>query len=184
MIGVVSLDASLVLAARVLLVLIFARSLYSKSRRYDEFVGVVANYGLVPTVLVPAVAWFVLVSEGLVLLSLTIGRAITWGASLAALLLCSFGVAITINLARGRTEIDCGCFSGDLRHPIGLELLIRNGLLAGAACLMPLSDATGISGLQLINGFGAGVSLFLLYLVGERFGVARRQAALIRARWS
>lgn len=179
-----AIDAGLGLAARVLLASIFTRALYAKYRHREEFFGVVANYRLLPVSLAREAAWLVLVLEGLVVLSLVSGYAMAWGATLAGVLLCLFAFAIGINLVRGRTEIDCGCFHGELRQPIGPELLVRNALLAATACLPLLTDTTSAGTLQLVNGFGAGMSVFFLYLVGERFGAARRQAALLRARGS
>ncbi len=67
-----------------------------------------------------------------------------------------YGVAMAINLRRGRQFIDCGC--GDEPTPLGLGLLVRNcalcGLTVGAAGGVPaLGFAAGWS--LLIAGVGA-----------------------------
>jgi hypothetical protein len=54
-------------------------------------------------------------------------------------LLGVFTGAIAINLARGRTDIDCGCFGPALRQRLSWWLLLRNGALFAllAIALMP-----------------------------------------------
>lgn len=49
----------------------------------------------------------------------------------AASLMGVYGVAIGINLGRGRSYIDCGC--GDRAHPLSWALVVRNGVIAAAA---------------------------------------------------
>ena len=55
------------------------------------------------------------------------------GASIAAMLLAGYGVAIGLNLARGRTHIDCGCSWGGGTQPISAWLIARNALLIAIA---------------------------------------------------
>ena len=47
-----------------------------------------------------------------------------------------------MNLARGRREIDCGCFGPALRQPLSLALVLRNaGLIALAlVCALPVGS--------------------------------------------
>jgi uncharacterized membrane protein YphA (DoxX/SURF4 family) len=184
MIAITSIDAGLLRAARLLIALTFARGVYTKLRHYEEFIGVVAAYRLVPELLVRGTARAVLLLEGAAACCLMTGYALTWGAWLAVMLLCLFAVAIAINLARGRTEIDCGCFRNNLRQRIGPDLLVRNGVLAAIACLPAIADPTRESAVQLVNGVGGGLSLFVLCLIGEQYTLARRHSALLRTRWS
>jgi hypothetical protein len=65
----------------------------------------------------------------------------TAGALAAVLLLVVFMIAMGINIRRGRTSIDCGCFMNALRQRIGWGLVARNALLAAAALLLLLPQA-------------------------------------------
>ena len=60
-------------------------------------------------------------------------RATAAGSAAAAILLGLFSVAIGINLARGRSHIDCGCFQSALRQQLSISLLVRNGFLIALA---------------------------------------------------
>jgi hypothetical protein len=78
--------------------------------------------------MVPAVeraAWVLLVVPGT--------REI--GASIAAMLLSGYAIAIGLNLARGRTDIDCGCSWGGGTQPISAWLIGRNALLIAIAAV-------------------------------------------------
>jgi hypothetical protein len=47
----------------------------------------------------------------------------------ASALLALFAVAMGINLLRGRTHIDCGCFDSTLKQPLRWSLVLRNAVL-------------------------------------------------------
>ena len=56
-----------------------------------------------------------------------------WG---AAFLLTLYGLAIAINLGRGREAIDCGCHGFSGRQRIAGWMVVRNLLLATLAALL------------------------------------------------
>jgi hypothetical protein len=74
------------------------------------------------------------------------------GGLAAAALLALYSAAIVVNLARGRREIDCGCFGPAQRQPLSPALVLRNGVLialalvcalpAGVRALVPLDALT------------------------------------------
>ena len=76
----------------------------------------VANYRLLPEPLAASAAWTIVGLECLAALSLLSGVWLAAGATLAIALLAGFALAMGINLARGRHEIDCGCFQSGLRQ--------------------------------------------------------------------
>jgi len=85
----------------------------------------------------------------------------------AAGLLAGYGLAIAINLARGRRYIDCGC--GDTRQLLSPWLLVRNGLLAGGAILVALPAEARVAGwAEVVVGCVAFVVLVLTYLAAEK----------------
>jgi hypothetical protein len=64
------------------------------------------------------------------------------GPALAAALLAVYTGAIAVNVARGRTDLDCGCLGPALRQPVGAGVLARNAILIAAslACLLPVRE--------------------------------------------
>jgi hypothetical protein len=179
-----SVDAGLVLAARIFTLLIFTRALLAKARHPQEFIGVVAGYRLLPEPLLGAAAWMVLGLEGVVVLGFLTGCGLARTACLAAVLLCLFALAMAINVGRGRTEIDCGCFRDALRQRISNVSVLRNLLLAALASLPALAAPTNLAAVQLVNGLCGGITLFLVFMFGEQMAAVRRQGALLRNRWS
>lgn len=57
----------------------------------------------------------------------------TTGAWLTAALLTSYAAAMAINLARGRSNLDCGCFGPARRERIASWMIVRNLCLAAVA---------------------------------------------------
>lgn len=183
--GEMSVDASILLAGRILGTLLFGVAVIGKLRHHEEFVGVVANYRIVPWRIAAPMAWLVIVLEAFVTLALASGVASSQGAACAVVLLWLFAMAITINLVRGRTHIDCGCFQSALRQPLSVVLVLRN--LALIALLIPLALAPArhsISFFQLLNGIGAGLVLFALYQVSNQLFALRDSAAALRKRFT
>ena len=183
------MDPSILLAARVLGTLVFGMAVIGKLRHREEFVGVVANYRLLPEALAAPVAWLVVILETLVVLALFTGIALVGGAVLAILLLCAFAVAMTINLARGRKEIDCGCFQSALRQRLSVALIVRNLVLI--ALMLPLPEyatpstsLASLSLLQMVDGIGGGIVLFVLYQVFGQVLALRDAAAALHKRFS
>ena len=71
-----------------------------------------------------------------------------------------YGVAMAINLHRGRQFIDCGC--GDEPTPLGIGLLLRNAALCG----LTVAAAGGVPDLGIAAGWSlliAGIGAALAY---------------------
>jgi hypothetical protein len=107
------------------LAIIFVISVTHKLRDYGRFKASLGAYRLLPESLVGIAAPGLIGMElaAIVAILLPIGP----GASIALVLLAVYTLAITINLLRGNTSIDCGC--GDVPTPISGWLLLRNGAL-------------------------------------------------------
>ena len=162
-----SVDPSLVLAGRILGALVFGWAVVGKLRHYDEFVGVVANYRLLPTFVTVPAAWAVIGMEVCVGVGLLTPWFVGSAACGALVLLAVFILAMGVNLARGRREIDCGCFQSTLRQQLSPALLVRNLvlmiLLAPVVIAATATTASESSALQLIDGVAAGLVGFVLY---------------------
>jgi uncharacterized membrane protein YphA (DoxX/SURF4 family) len=192
-----SLVPSILLVSRVMGALVFGTAVLGKLHHRDEFVGLVANYRLVPEPLAPMVAWLIVALETVVMLSLATGVRLAAGAGLAVILLCGFALAMTINLARGRQEIDCGCFQSALRQRLSVPLIVRNLVLtvvilplfdAGARStrLVPLlgGEVQSASLLQVLDGVAGGIVLFVLYQVFSQMLALRDAAEATRKRFA
>jgi uncharacterized membrane protein YphA (DoxX/SURF4 family) len=174
----VSIDPSITLALRVLTTLVFATALTGKLLHADELVGIVANYRLAPEIFARPLAWIVMALEALVVLSVGAGLAPRAGAALAIALLGAFALAMTVNLLRGRSEIDCGCFQSGLRQRLSGALVVRNLLVMVALSPLLLSSVQHPSFLQVLDGVGAGIVIFVLYQVFGQILAARDAAVL------
>jgi uncharacterized membrane protein YphA (DoxX/SURF4 family) len=148
---------------------IFLPSALSKLRAIDELEGIVADYRLLPEPLVRPVA------RALPIVEIAAGLLLLWpgtraaGAILAIALLLLFVAAMAINLARGRREIDCGCFLGRQKERIGWRLVARNLLLVALAAPLALVEPAAAPGLlDVLTVLFAAGSLLALYAAFSR----------------
>jgi uncharacterized membrane protein YphA (DoxX/SURF4 family) len=136
-----TIDPAIANLASVALAAIFATSGAMKLADLDLFEGALANYRLVPRMLEKpaAIALPVLECGCAAAVLVPITRAA--GALGILALLTIFTGAIAINLARGRTNVDCGCFGPALRQDLSTWMLLRNAALAAlaVAALMPFA---------------------------------------------
>jgi hypothetical protein len=138
-----TMDATFALTIRAALGVLFAVALVHKLRAPRRFAATLAEYRLLPPRFAPVAAACVVMAE----LGVVAGLALwpTWGAAAAALLLAVYAGAVTVNLARGRRHIDCGCGGPAARREIDEWLVARNALVAGvalAAALVPAPPRT------------------------------------------
>ena len=182
--GWMTIDPSVALACRLLGALVFAAAVAGKVAHRHELAGVVANYRLVPDALAAVAAWMIVGLEILVVVSLAGGLYLEAGASLAIALLWVFALAMGINLARGRREIDCGCFQSGLRQRLSWGLIGRNLVLSGA--LAPLLAAAAAPGaaLQWVDGVGGGLVAYGLYRAFDQLLSLRQSSVELRKRFA
>ena len=157
---------------RVFLAALLATAAISKLTAMEEFHGVVRNFRLLPDALARPVALALppvelAVAAGLIVTPLTLPAALA-----AAGLLAAFGLAIAVNVLRGRTQIDCGCFRDGMRQGISWRMVGRNavltGLALGLAALLPGARAAGP--VDVATGALAGAVLALLYFSASMLG--------------
>jgi methylamine utilization protein MauE len=145
---------------------LFAASTLHKLLALEEWPGVVRNFRLVPEVLAIPIAGAVLCAEALVAGALLWSPARQAGGCVAAALLITYAAAIWINLRRGRTRIDCGCFGSRRRQGIAAWMVGRNMLLAlfALTLLLPTSHRP-LSLAEVAVAVACVVTLGLLYPV-------------------
>lgn len=124
------------------LALLFAFAAGHKLADRGRYLAVFANYHLMPGPLVPWVAAAVVAAEVVAVLLLALPPARALGAYLSAVLLAAYALAIAINLLRGRTRIDCGCFGFGRHDRIAWTMVARNLALVALALalLLPASQ--------------------------------------------
>jgi hypothetical protein len=126
--------------------LVFLVGAAQKLRDARSFRAALAAYRLLPDVLVAPAALALPALEivaGLALLAPAWRGA---GAVLAAALLALVTGAVAINVARGRTDIDCGCGGAEGRQRLSWGLVARNAMLLGAIAAsgqVPVTRALG-----------------------------------------
>jgi hypothetical protein len=156
--------ATLSEAGRVCVGLVFVLAAVQKASHWKILSGVIANYRLLPRVLVTPAAALLVPLEMAVGLLLLSAQAMPWTLLAAGLLLALFAAAMAINLRRGRAHIDCGCGHSVLKQTLSWTLVARNAVLA--ALLLPsLAPMGPVSMSAALTGAGAGLAFFLLYLL-------------------
>lgn len=165
--------------------LLFLPAAVHKWRDLAVFEAVLAAYRLLPRGALPVAARAVPLLEAAAALGL-------WGAATRPLavgtvevLLLAYALAIGVNLARGRTDLDCGCTGPLERRPVAAWMVWRNGGLALAA--LPLlwpSAARPLVALDVFSVAAALLTVALLWLASDRLWgqVAPRGAALKASR--
>lgn len=138
------------LVSRFALATVFVLAGLAKLPRRSEFEAAVRAYGLMPRRLVRPVARLLPPLELAGGLLLGLGMATTFVASLLAAALTLFGIAVAVNLARGRT-IDCGCFGWIAERRITWLTVARNLVLIAGAVTAAVGGANALAIDQLVG---------------------------------
>lgn len=163
-----SLDPAIADLVAVALSLLFAKAAVDKFMDLARFRQLLEAYDLLPAklaeygaVVVPAIESALAV--GLLLGCFGVGSRPLAGL-LAACVLGAYGVAIALNLLRGRKDLDCGCAPAGERRPIAAWMPARNAVLALSALTLTLPIGTrdlGFADMPLL--LGGVITCALLY---------------------
>jgi hypothetical protein len=134
------IDPTVAWVARLALAGVFAAAALHKWRGLSAFSAALAAHRLVPEAIVPALARAFAAVETAVAAGLLVPAVAASAGCTAAALLAIYSIAVAINLARGRREIDCGCSARP--RPLSGGLLVRNAALGAAALLAALPEAS------------------------------------------
>ena len=160
------MEGSPILAAAAGFALLLGVASWRKLNDRDKFQGLLADYRLLPAMLLPPAALAIAVAEGALALAWVVAP---WHLGVAAVagvgtatLMTAYGGGIAANLVRGRSWIDCGCGGGE---QLSWVLVVRNAVLATFA-LAPLAIVE--PGLPTWSDLAVSVPVFavatLLYL--------------------
>jgi len=158
------MDPLLALTLALGLAALLAASAWQQLVRPREWLGVVRNYQLVAPALSSLAAASVTVGELIVAAGLLWPPARGRAGVACAALLGLFAGAMWINIRRGRTQIDCGCFGSRSIRGIAPWMLWRNVVLA--ACSLALALPRGarvLTALDLMVCVGCVATLGFLY---------------------
>lgn len=148
------------------LILLLVGAALPKLRHCEEFFGVVRNFRLMPEPLARPFAAMLPWLELGIAMSLVFPATAPFAAGAAGGLLVVFGIAIAINVARGRTAIDCGCFRNGMKQKLNWLLVGRNAGLALAAFALawalPITPVASLLDL-IIGGAAAVLAMLLIY---------------------
>jgi Methylamine utilisation protein MauE len=156
-------------AAGLAVALVFARAAAFKFRDMEAFADVLAAYRMLPLGVVEPAARILPALEVACALALLLPWTRSASDLAAAGLLIAFGLAMAVNLLRGRREIDCGCGDPSRRQPLAWSLVVRNLALAAALAACALSPAGAPSLGGWLVGAAAAAGLMLLLLCHEAF---------------
>ncbi len=173
------MDPALTWTMAVALAALFAASAAMKLAAIGQFAAALENYRILPPILLAPAVWLIPALEALAAAGLVIPASRADASVLAAVLLGMFTAAIAINLARGRTGIDCGCFGPALRQELSGWLIARNAMLSACAVvvLIPPSGRQ-LTWLDAVTIAGGAAALALMY---ASFNLAIGNAPKLRA---
>src|SRR5215813_6110719 len=147
---------------------IFAGSAAIKFAALEDFGQAVEAYRVVPESTAPVVAWIVPVLELGSAAGLLYAGTRSAAAMILFVLLILFTLAIGLNLARGRRDIDCGCFGPMLRQRLSSWLIVRNFVLAGGVMVAALPlETSDMNALAYSTIAFASMAMVLLYITGN-----------------
>jgi hypothetical protein len=155
------------------LALLFATAAFHKFRDIGRFSLVLAAYRVIPDAAARRLAWIFPCAELSVVLALPWPPARRWAALTAAGLLLVYAAGMSLNLARHRHDLDCGCTAAGRRRPIAAWMVWRNLILALASVAAALSwvprPLAGADFLTVAAGAAAAVALYAAVdrLLGE-----------------
>lgn len=164
-----SVDVIVAWSLRLALAMLFATAAWHKLSELRRFEAAVRAYELVPPRASSLLSRFLPAIEGAIAVALLHPASQRPAAIGAAGVLLLYTGAISINLARGRRRIDCGCFRSSTETPLSEALIVRNlGLLTAAGVLLlPVRNRSlvWVDGLTLVMTL---LTLSLLWAAAQR----------------
>lgn len=153
-------------AAAVFTALIFVRAAWHKLRDLESFADLLADYRVVPERATGAVSRGVAAAEVAVIAALLVPGLQRIGAALATAMLLLYAAAMTVNIVRGRRQLDCGC--GGPPQRLGWSLVVRNLVLTAVAALALHRSPTGLSTGEAAIAVASALPLWIGFLLVEQ----------------
>lgn len=125
------MDPAFTIIVSLCMSLMFGIAAMHKLRAVAVFRATLDEYRLVPRVLSGGVAIALIAAELLAAILVLVPSVRTAGLLIMTILLLIYTAGISINLLRGRRDIDCGCSGPASRHELSGWLVLRNLVLLG-----------------------------------------------------
>ncbi len=169
---VLALDAVIARACGAAVALILLLGAIDKLRDRELFEAIVENYRVLPAG--AATRGFALL---LPLAEIATAGLLLWpalratGALTAIGLMSIFSLAIALNLARGRRDVDCGCGGASGRQTLSWWLVVRNAVLALLAAIGAVDgSARDMTWLDAFTAVAGTLALLALYVFFNQLG--------------
>ena len=171
------LDPVLEMSLRGAAAFLFISAAWHKVRDPIAFWQVLDAYKLLPEKLVRSISRAVPLVELITGASLLAMPSSAIPLVMAIGLWALYGAAISINLLRGRTQLECGCGGVAADQTIRWTLVVRNIFLAGFTALLFLPEAVReLVWLDFVTIVFGGLMLILLYAAADHL---MRNSALL-----
>jgi hypothetical protein len=165
------------------LALLFLAAASHKLRDLAAFARTLDAYELVPAPLVHGAA-VCLVAMEVAAAALLILSASAFGPAATAALLVLYSIAIGANLARGRSDLECGCSLGPSGQKLSWWLVGRNSALLCGALLATLPpSARTMTWIDAFTVAACTAALLLLYHVVENLLARQMELSAFVQRW-
>lgn len=175
------IDPVIDLTLGAVLSLLFAAAAWHKVSDRPRFAASLEAAALLPAWLVSPISLLLPALECSLAIGLFYAPTREPAAIASMALLTLYTGAIAANLARGRREIDCGCFASSARVPLTPWLIVRNlGLIGAAVLLVAPVRARAILWVDQFTVVTAVLILWLLWGAAQR--LAQTGPALQRLR--
>jgi hypothetical protein len=153
---------------RLTIAVIFALAAFHAMRGWTVFGGIVEQYRIAPRWLARTAARILPPLELAAAAALALPRSSSAGAELGLCLMALFTGAITVNLARGRVSIDCGC-GGASGQQLSPGLVLRNLAVTFGLVVAWLAPPYGaVDGVTTVGVIGASLALIALYFAANQ----------------
>lgn len=154
--------------ARLTIAVIFAVAAFHAMREWSVFVDIVEQYHLVPRRLAMVAARILPPLQLSAAAALVMPKACDAGAVLGFCLMALFTGAVTVNLARGRASIDCGC-GGAGGQKLSAGLVLRNVVVMCGLAVAFLTPPQGTTDSATTVGvIGASLAFIALYFAANQ----------------
>lgn len=177
--ALMTIDPAAAELVSIFLALVFGASGAMKLWDLEVFHGSVANYALLPRSFEQPFAYTLPIVELASACAMPLANTRPYAAAVALGLLLMFTAAIAINLARGRTGIDCGCFGPALRQELSGWLIVRNLVLALCAAIVLIPG--GVRALTWLDAVTIAAGAAALAIMYASMNVAIGNAPKLRA---
>ena len=172
----VTVDPVVAWIVRAAVAVLLVGAAWPKLRDRAEFAATVENYRILPASLVPAIALVLpLIELGLGLAVLAFRPALLGAAALLAL----YAGVVSVNLARGRDHIDCGChFMGQSGGAIDRVMVARNLIIAAAAVIVGIAAVSSrmVTAVDVLSIAGTLAIAGILYAAIEQARINHSRA--------